>query len=110
MAANATPAAPREPRPPPSKSTPTTPFKRLLIHTSAFNLSLLMRQLTGIGKPKSLQNRDMEGLRRRLQPGAALLVDILSLWHRCPTGFLVFLTKAPVFAVSPPGETLAASP
>ncbi len=64
--------------------------KRLLIHTSAFNLSLLMRQLTGIGKPKSLLNRDMEGIRRLLRPGGAFLGDIRSLWDRCPTAFLVF--------------------
>ena len=46
--------------------------KRLLIHISAFNLSLLMRQLTGIGKPKSLQNRDMERIRRLLRPGGVV--------------------------------------
>ena len=84
--------------------------KRLLIHISAFNLSLLMRQLTGIGKPKSLQNRDMERIRRLLRPGGAFLGDILSRWHRCLTAFLVFLTAPPVLAVSPRRETLTASP
>ena len=83
--------------------------KRLLIHTSAFNLSLLMRQLTGIGKPKSLQNRDMEGIRRLLQLDGALLRNILSLWRRCPTGFRGFSTAPPLFAVSPSPVTLAAS-
>ena len=32
-------------------------LKRLLVHVCAFNLGLLMRQLTGIGTPRSLQGR-----------------------------------------------------
>ncbi len=64
--------------------------KRLLIHISAFNLSLLMRQLTGIGKPKSLQNRDMDGVRRLLRPGGAFLDAILGMWDRCSPALLVF--------------------
>ena len=32
-------------------------LKRLLIHTGAFNLGLLMRQLIGVGTPRGLQNR-----------------------------------------------------
>ena len=32
-------------------------LKRLLIHVGGFNLGLLMRQLTGIGTPRSLQGR-----------------------------------------------------
>jgi transposase len=35
----------------------TNILKRLLIHTSAFNLGLLMRQLIGIGTPRGLQGR-----------------------------------------------------
>src|SRR5687767_5210006 len=31
--------------------------KRLLIHTAAFNLGLLMRQLIGVGTPRGLQGR-----------------------------------------------------
>jgi hypothetical protein len=31
--------------------------KRLLIHVGAFNLGLLMRELFGIGTPRSLQGR-----------------------------------------------------
>jgi hypothetical protein len=30
-------------------------LKRLLIHTGAFNLGLLMRELFGVGTPRSLQ-------------------------------------------------------
>jgi hypothetical protein len=40
--------------------------KRLLIHVGASNLSLLMRTLCGIGKPKSLQNLP-EGLLALIQ-------------------------------------------
>ena len=32
-------------------------LKRLLVHVCAFNLGLLMRQLTGVGTPRSLQGR-----------------------------------------------------
>jgi transposase len=32
-------------------------LKRLLIHASAFNLGLIMRQLIGIGTPRGLQGR-----------------------------------------------------
>jgi transposase len=35
----------------------TNILKRLLIHTAGFNLGLLMRQLIGIGTPRSLQGR-----------------------------------------------------
>ena len=48
-------------------------LKRLLIHVAGFNLGLLMRQLSGFGKPKTLQGH-----------GAALLGLIFALW-RCWT-------------------------
>jgi transposase len=32
-------------------------LKRLLIHSGAFNLGLLMRQLIGVGTPRGLQVR-----------------------------------------------------
>ena len=32
-------------------------LKRLLVHTAGFNLGLLMRRLTGVGTPRSLQGR-----------------------------------------------------
>jgi transposase len=32
-------------------------LKRVLVHTAAFNLGLLMRALTGVGTPRSLQGR-----------------------------------------------------
>jgi hypothetical protein len=35
----------------------TNILKRLLIHTSGFNLGLLMRQLIGFGTPRGLQGR-----------------------------------------------------
>ena len=36
--------------------------KRLLIHVCGFNLGLLMRQLTGVGTPRSLLGRVLTGL------------------------------------------------
>ena len=36
--------------------------KRLLIHVCGFNLGLLMRRLTGIGTPRSLQGGVLAGL------------------------------------------------
>ena len=41
-------------------------LKRMLVHVGGFNLSLVMRQLTGIGKPRSLQGR------------VALIFDLIS--------------------------------
>ena len=35
----------------------TNILKRLLVHVCGFNLGLLMRQLTGVGTPRSLQGR-----------------------------------------------------
>ncbi|MDP7340699.1 MAG: hypothetical protein QF786_15415, partial [Vicinamibacterales bacterium] len=32
-------------------------LKRVLVHVCGFNLGLLMRQLTGVGTPRSLQGR-----------------------------------------------------
>lgn len=69
--------------------------KRLLIHTAGFNLSLLMRRLTGIGKPKGLQNRNLEAMQRLLSPGGASLCGIAHIWRRCPAAILVLLTKPP---------------
>jgi transposase len=48
--------------------------KRLLIHAAGFNLSLLMRQLIGVGTPRGLQGR-------RVAAVVALLGLIRSLWE-----------------------------
>ena len=37
-------------------------LKRLLIHVGGFNLGLLLRMLTGIGTPRSLQGRLAEAM------------------------------------------------
>ena len=47
-------------------------LKRLLVHVCGFNLGLLMRQLTGVGTPRSLQGR-----------AAALLAALIGLLCRC---------------------------
>jgi transposase len=49
--------------------------KRLLIHAGGFNLGLLMRQLIGVGTPRSLQGRLIAVL-------AGLLILIRPLWNR----------------------------
>lgn len=58
-------------------------LKRILIHASGFNLSLVMRQVIGVGTPRGLQGC-----------AAALLTALLALWNaalalrceRSPTG------------------------
>ena len=47
-------------------------LKRLLVHVCGFNLGLLMRQLTGVGTPRSLQGR-----------ATALLHALIGLLCRC---------------------------
>ena len=44
-------------------------LKRVLVHTCGFNLGLLMRQLTGVGTPRSLHGR------------AAAAFDLVTGWH-----------------------------
>ena len=46
-------------------------LKRLLVHTGAFNLGLLMRTLTGVGTPRGLQGRVV-----------AVLTLVVALWIR----------------------------
>lgn len=53
-------------------------LKRLLIHTSAFNLGLIMRQLMGVGTPRGLQGR--------LAVLMATLVSILAAGRRRCSG------------------------
>ena len=50
-------------------------LERLLVHVGGFNLWLLMRQLTGIGTPRSLQ-------RRAAAIRAALTGLLVALWER----------------------------
>ena len=55
-------------------------LKRLLVHVCGFNLGLLMRQLTGVGTPRSLQGRAVALV------GAlcALIAGTRRLWRRVP--------------------------
>ena len=53
----------------------TNILKRLVVHAGGFNLGLLMRHLTGVGTPRSLQGRSYAG-------SHALLGAFLALWHR----------------------------
>ena len=46
-------------------------LKRLLVHTGAFNVGLLMRTLIGVGTPRGLQRRV-----------AAVLTLVVALWTR----------------------------
>ena len=49
-------------------------LKRLLIHAGGFNLSLVLRKLTGFGKPRTLQDAYREGR-------AALLALLTTCWN-----------------------------
>lgn len=55
--------------------------KRLLVHMSAFNLSILMRELFGVGKPKRLQGR-LDLLEALLASFAGLFTVIMRLTAR----------------------------
>ena len=48
-------------------------LKRVLVHTCGFNLGLLMRQLTGVGTPRSLQGRAAAAFE-------ALMASLSHLW------------------------------
>ena len=52
-------------------------LKRLLVHVCGFNLGLLMRKLTGVGTPRSLQGRAVATF-------GALLNPLIRLWSRAP--------------------------
>ena len=54
-------------------------LKRVLVHSGAFNLGLLMRQIVGVGTPRGLQGRLHD-----------LLAQLLHLWNR-----LTAITTAP---------------
>jgi len=55
--------------------------KRLLVHAAALNLGLLMRTLTGVGTPRSLQGR-----------AAAILACLWVLWHAPTTLWTLWWT------------------
>jgi len=64
-------------------------LKRLVVHSGAANLGLLMRKLFGTGTPRGLQGRlrgifSLPRLSRRLWFGSAMLVRKLSNWMAQP--------------------------
>jgi transposase len=61
-------------------------LKRLLVHASAFNLGILMRQVCGRGTPRGLQGYRVAA--RSLQPGLTMLSE--RLWA-ATTALLVYL-------------------
>ena len=56
--------------------------KRLLIHVSGFNLGLLMRRLTGIGTPRSLQGRVRARLFSHFRAKKGRWLGWTRLWER----------------------------
>jgi transposase len=66
-------------------------LKRVLVHSGAFNLGLLMRQAFGVGTPRSLQGH--------LQ---ALLTQLVRLWHRLTWRLDVFPTMRAAQTPLPP--------
>jgi transposase len=69
----------------------TNILKRLLVHTGAFNLGLLMRTLIGVGTPRGLQGR----LTAILMLGRALWTYVVDLWHHLDAPFV---NRTPAFA------------
>jgi transposase len=59
-------------------------LKRLLVHTGAFNLGLLMRTLIGVGTPRGLQGR----LAAVLTLVSALWTRVIDLWRPFRTPFV----------------------
>jgi len=66
-------------------------LERLLIHASAFNPGLLMRQLIGVGAPRRLQGRPLD--LGALEIARAILYE--GLWEPA-TALLVSSLRAPV--------------
>ena len=59
-------------------------LKRVLVHVCGFNLGLLMRQLTGVGTPRSLQGRAAAVC-------TALIGPLVELWERVRPSWAVTL-------------------
>jgi len=57
--------------------------KRLLIHTSGFNLGLLMRHVTGVGTPRSLQGRLVAALGILITLIRAIRLPVTRPWCSC---------------------------
>lgn len=58
-------------------------LKRLLIHVAAFNLSLVMRALIGVGKPRALQGAAAAALRSAAASFNTIMAILISAWRRC---------------------------
>ena len=56
--------------------------KRLLIHVCGFNLGLLMRHLTGVGTPRSLQGRILGRLFTHFSAKMGHWIGWNRLWER----------------------------
>jgi transposase len=67
-------------------------LKRLLVHVAGFNLGLVMRQLTGIGKPRRVQ----DGLGAVL---LALLGRIRTLWGRLEAIWARWISSGPTWPI-----------
>jgi hypothetical protein len=70
-------------------------LKRLLMHVCGFNLGLLLRQLTGVGTPRSLQGRAAAAF-------AALIVALRRGWTRVWPSWPAYGADQPdSFAIDP---------
>lgn len=58
-------------------------LKRVLIHTAALNLGLLMRRLVGVGTPRSLQGRLWASLTRLVLLGCRVIKEYLAVSCAC---------------------------
>ena len=68
-------------------------LKRLVIHASAFNLSILMRQVFGRGTPRGLQGDPLEA--RSLEVAFAMLYERLWVTADALLAYLRLLPRAP---------------
>lgn len=68
-------------------------LKRLLIHASAFNLSILMRQVFGRGTPRGLQGDPLDA--RSLEIAFAMLYERLGVTADALLAYLRLLPRAP---------------
>ncbi len=74
-------------------------MKRLIVHAAAFNLGMLLRQVTGIGKPRRLQ--DLRGLLLALILWMCDLIRMIGKLVQRPTTALDQRDRIPRVKVDP---------
>ena len=78
-------------------------LKRVLVHVCGFNLGLLMRQLTGVGTPRSLQGRAAAVF-------GALIAGLSCLWTLVSRSWAPEARDRPDWSCSDPVDTVSRTP